>query len=339
MIKNNYNWKEIEPKLSGLWENALLALTGISRDCFNRRHQPCPSCGGVDRFRWTNNFINEKNGESGDGGAICNVCGNGSGMTWLMKLTGMNFVTAVNELGRFVNAIPVKQREMIKKESKFACKARTRAEISAEQVITFMEKCRLVDKMPYQLAMGIAPDLLYCFDKIDAISGKISESRIIVPINKVSKCPRQGCNPDLTPCNIAIIDDGGDVIYAAGRNKQQKGLSTLGAVSVIGANTGKAIYLCVGWADAWHVHHATKAQVWCCWDNKNFSYIGNKFMSECLSDKIRAACNVSYDELDIADSIHCQVILPDGDDTISKAKIFYKSLFDPGKVLNDVFNC
>lgn len=52
----------------------------------NGRHQPCPFCGGTDRFRYTDKF--------GNGEWICNNCaepGVADGFEFLMRFTGLDF--------------------------------------------------------------------------------------------------------------------------------------------------------------------------------------------------------------------------------------------------------
>lgn len=57
----------------------------------HRRHQPCPACGGKDRFRlfpdWESN-----------GGAICNQCGAGNGLTWWRRITGQSVEEASRDI-------------------------------------------------------------------------------------------------------------------------------------------------------------------------------------------------------------------------------------------------
>ena len=101
-----YDWKDIEPKMLGNWQAAIMSIVNVDSMVFNGKHQPCPSCSGKDRYRFDDNFETK-----GDGGAICNQCGSGSGMNWLMKLSGMNFPEALEALGGFLNMNP---REKLK---------------------------------------------------------------------------------------------------------------------------------------------------------------------------------------------------------------------------------
>ena len=74
----------------GRWPEIHAAL-GIPAKLLNtRKHQPCPHCGGKDRFRYTDH----KHG----GGYICNQCTpeGGSGFDLLTLVFGYSFTEAVN---------------------------------------------------------------------------------------------------------------------------------------------------------------------------------------------------------------------------------------------------
>lgn len=107
--------EDVLPYMKGMWRDALQSLCGLSNDVFNKKHQPCPHCGGKDRFRWT-----DKLSTDGDGGAVCNGCGNDSGIGWLMKLTGEPYSECINILGRFLGKVP---QEYIVKANKRASRA------------------------------------------------------------------------------------------------------------------------------------------------------------------------------------------------------------------------
>ncbi|MDN3521519.1 DUF7146 domain-containing protein [Halomonas ramblicola] len=57
----------------------------------HRRHQPCPVCGGRDRFRLFPDW-------EATGGAICNQCGAGDGLTWWQRLTGLPPAAAARDI-------------------------------------------------------------------------------------------------------------------------------------------------------------------------------------------------------------------------------------------------
>lgn len=64
-------------KAKGKWR-AILTTLGVSPELLNGEHQPCPKCGGVDRFRW------DDNNQQGD--FFCSNCGPGDGFTLLMNV-------------------------------------------------------------------------------------------------------------------------------------------------------------------------------------------------------------------------------------------------------------
>ena len=64
-----------------------MELGGLTSDQLTNRHQPCPACGGTDRYRWDR--------DDGPGGWFCNRCGGkdhqggaGSGLDLLMRVRG-----------------------------------------------------------------------------------------------------------------------------------------------------------------------------------------------------------------------------------------------------------
>ncbi|MGV0879458.1 toprim domain-containing protein [Martelella sp. FLE1502] len=71
----------------GRWTSILLDL-GIDRTFLTKKHGPCPFCGGKDRFRYTD--------IGGTGGWICNQCGHGSGIDWVMRAMSVDFKGAAD---------------------------------------------------------------------------------------------------------------------------------------------------------------------------------------------------------------------------------------------------
>ena len=78
---------------SGRWPELLGALAGLTPEQLTDKHQPCPCCGGEDRYRWDS--------DDGPGGWYCNQCGGkggtgggGTGMGLLMRVKGWDFKTA-----------------------------------------------------------------------------------------------------------------------------------------------------------------------------------------------------------------------------------------------------
>ena len=81
----------------GRWPELLGALAGLSAEQLTDKHQPCPACGGEDRYRWDR--------DDGPGGWYCNQCGGkdhaggaGSGMDLLTRVTGWDFKQACRRI-------------------------------------------------------------------------------------------------------------------------------------------------------------------------------------------------------------------------------------------------
>lgn len=83
---------DIKAAAHGNWQ-AIHAALGIPAHLINtRKHQPCPACGGKDRYRYTD--------FQGNGGFICSQCtsSGGSGFDLLMLVLGLNFNENVKEV-------------------------------------------------------------------------------------------------------------------------------------------------------------------------------------------------------------------------------------------------
>jgi len=89
----------------GLWPQILSILGGLSSQQLNGYHQPCPVCGGSDRYRF-----DDKNGR---GTWICSggsdrtgCCRAGTGMDLLLRVTGWDFATAARRIEAHLNVPP-----------------------------------------------------------------------------------------------------------------------------------------------------------------------------------------------------------------------------------------
>jgi putative DNA primase/helicase len=98
-----YKAKDVNLLAVGLWQDIIPALTGIYHSVFIDKHQPCPSCGGTDRFRFDDLdgrgtwFCNQCGGKKGSGGA-------GDGLSLIMRINGWSFTQTLNAVGQWLNA-------------------------------------------------------------------------------------------------------------------------------------------------------------------------------------------------------------------------------------------
>ncbi|MCK5606925.1 toprim domain-containing protein [Candidatus Pacearchaeota archaeon] len=80
---------DINQETAGRW-SGIMCHFGFD-NILSGKHQPCMLCpGGKDRFRYTNH--------NGLGGYICNKCGAGSGLDFVMKMKGWDFKEAVSQI-------------------------------------------------------------------------------------------------------------------------------------------------------------------------------------------------------------------------------------------------
>lgn len=86
----------IKQAASGHWPNILQRL-GIDPILLNRKNQPCPLCGGHDRFQFTDKFAH--------GNFYCRGCGPGDGFKLLQGVLGLRFGAALEAVESVVGGI------------------------------------------------------------------------------------------------------------------------------------------------------------------------------------------------------------------------------------------
>lgn len=283
--------EDVLPYMKGMWRDALQSLCGLSNDVFNKKHQPCPHCGGKDRFRWT-----DKLSTDGDGGAVCNGCRNDSGIGWLMKLTGEPYSECINILGRFLGKVP---QEYIVKANKRASRASGYSfgsQAPHENCVAVMERTKGVFKTPLSVFEGIAPpdDEMYSVGVKTLENG--GESLIhAIPCYLVHE---DGLDDEM--CNILMIDEVGEQKFYA---KDY----TRGSVAVTG-KTDNTIYLCVDWVDAQHIHLSTGQEVWACFSSYNVEIVAHRYKGD---RKMRVVCkSTDQDVIIAAEERGLDVMLP-----------------------------
>jgi hypothetical protein len=77
----------------GQWGHILLEF-GIPYNALNGKQQPCPACGGTDRFRYTDRH--------GDGDYFCSHCKAGKGISLVAKVNGWSYVEAAKRIDHLI---------------------------------------------------------------------------------------------------------------------------------------------------------------------------------------------------------------------------------------------
>jgi putative DNA primase/helicase len=95
----------IQDLTNGRWPDLLAELGGLLPDQLTDRHQPCPCCGGTDRYRFDD--------RDGTGSWFCNQCGGrdgagggGNGMDLLMRVTGWPYAEACQRIEQHLSVVP-----------------------------------------------------------------------------------------------------------------------------------------------------------------------------------------------------------------------------------------
>ena len=88
---------DIKDAAKGHWPQILSALAGLSEKQLRNKHQPCPLCGGKDRYRYDDRYQN--------GDWFCNQCGGpnsragaGDGFSMLMRRNDWTFKEAAERV-------------------------------------------------------------------------------------------------------------------------------------------------------------------------------------------------------------------------------------------------
>lgn len=275
---SNHDWKEVELRARGQWRDILGTLAGITEKELSKRHGPCPACGGKDRFRFDDNIESP-----GDGGYVCGQCGSGAGISLLMKVTSESFPVCVNNVCEFLNMQPVERMERNSKAIASAVKESLYSKQDPEKAALAINKAQHVPMCELTLRHGIGPNGLLTFG-----------TSIVCPVTDI----------DSNLVNVAVIKLDESVVFAAGS-------MTYGCATVVGADTGKSVILCVSWFDAWHLHHATSCMILVCWEAMNAWQVANNYLNKYPQAKpIIMACNIEFNELAAAEMANLNILTP-----------------------------
>jgi putative DNA primase/helicase len=96
---------DIKDLTRGRWPDLLAQLGGLTAEQLTDTHQPCPCCGGTDRYRFDD--------KDGTGSWYCNQCGGkdgagggGTGMDLLMRVTNWSYAEACRRIEQHLAVIP-----------------------------------------------------------------------------------------------------------------------------------------------------------------------------------------------------------------------------------------
>lgn len=281
-----YQKEEVIPYMKGLWREALQSICGLNDSYFTKRHGPCPHCFGKDRFRWTDNLKSP-----GDGGNICNQCGNDTGIGLMMKLTGEPYSEVINILGRFLGKVPQDYRIKANKRASRTSPYKMGAQIDNERCLEIMGRTEVVDSTPLSVFEGIYSDSGFSVGR--------KPSGELIHAAPCFMAYSDGLSDEM--CNVMFINEEGDVSYAAKDYTRQ-------SVSVIGSfKADEYAYLVDNYVDGVRVHLATGNRcVLVCYSSYNMEMV-----AYALKDfKLRIACRLDRELLCVADDRGIDVVIP-----------------------------
>ncbi len=100
----SFDVQAVKQAAAGRWPEIFAAVGSADHNSFDGNHQPCPKCGGKDRFRLI---------DAEAGACICNQClteKNGDGLAVIQWLTGDDFARSLERVAGHLGIKPKKQR-------------------------------------------------------------------------------------------------------------------------------------------------------------------------------------------------------------------------------------
>jgi phage/plasmid primase-like uncharacterized protein len=300
----NYNKDSVYHAATGRWPEILNALAGMDAAYFRKKHQPCPMCGGHDRYR----FIDS----AGSGDYICGQCGAGYGIHLFTKYSGIEFSEAINMIGSYLGVNPESTPPAHITKAIQSSKMRTSRRDPAKAAAWLSKAVR-------------EPINLYCANRFIAPSDLLVTNRdvIITPIHDGEQL-----------VDAAAISPTGEIAFASGENP-------LNAWTLCTPyqTTGKSVFICIDWADAWRITRLTSSYVLCAWTADNMIELANRFKDGFVlpglteTSRTYLALNKTDYELNSGDYTSLKCIIPDDNDLIRYCTKMQRKLYNPSDLM------
>lgn len=260
--------EDVLPYMKGLWREAFQSICGLQSGVFNKKHQSCPNCGGKDRFRWTDELESP-----GDGGAICNGCGNDKGEGWMMKLTGEPYSEVINILGRFLGKVPQEYKVKAYKRASRVPEKGLGKMADHESCLAVMERTEERETTPLSLYECLTEDSY----KVGVKSRPDGSEELIHALPCYMIHP-DGIDDEM--CNVMFAYDDGRYTFLA--RDYSRG-------SVVKLSDGEgAIYMTNDLIDGYRVKLATNQEVWVTFTPENLEIVAYRYRGE---RELRVACH------------------------------------------------
>lgn len=271
----------------GMWQPIIQALVSVDDKVFNRKHQACPLCGGKDRFRYEPKY---------EFPFLCNNCGPKTTLQFLMDLSGMDFPTAINTIGDYLNCVPVEQIRVANQQAQITALFPGWYKFDMDEYKQIKERAKVAIS-PWQRVSGLnVLDILKHGDEA------------LVPL----------LNESGNAVDFAMIDIDGNWQTTGGNKSVPSGFH-----SVFGDTKGKHTYIAVNPYHAAHASIFMQRQVVCCYDVAN--------MWDCAKnlDEPPVIVTASMDDVLEADSLNFKQL------TFSSTNNFVnRRLYEVGEIVS-----
>ncbi|MES2260935.1 MAG: toprim domain-containing protein [Pseudomonadota bacterium] len=243
---------EIKNRAHGRWSE-LLPRLGIDEKILNKRNQPCPLCGGHDRFQYTDKY--------GEGNYHCRGCGPGGGLKLLQGVLGWDFGTVLARLEDQVGRTPpIPSQSGTRSEApafermKHLAKQiwdEAQSVVQGDEVDRYLRN-RGLSLAEYPRVLRFHPALGY-YDKDDA-----DKSRKVAEYPAMLACI-QGADGHAITLHRTYLQDGEKALLPDAKKVLSAGVNG-GAIRLFDADTELAI--AEGIETALAVHLSTGKRVW-----------------------------------------------------------------------------
>ena len=165
--------KELEARIAAVKQRAhghwtgLLEAIGVDAKVLNRKGQPCPKCGGTDRFAYSDKYS--------EGDSYCRTCGHRDGFALAQLVLGCSFVEALERVERQLGTVAERPPELKKAAPRGMKKL-------IDRLLTESQAVKQGDDVDrYLRGRGIVidtfPDTLRCHPKLGYYERVAGESR------------------------------------------------------------------------------------------------------------------------------------------------------------------
>lgn len=238
----------VKHRMHGRW-SSLLEQLGVPGTILNQKNQPCPACGGEDRFQFTDKF--------GEGNYHCRGCGAGDGFKLLQLVLGWPFGVALREVETVIGAVGPSHQLRHEPSSERMKKLAKRIWDEATPVTAENEAGRYLASRG--LEMTHYPRVLRCHAKLGFYSRQAGSKSKLVAHHAALLAAIQGPDGHAVSLHRTYLADGAK---ACGRESKKVLSGGIHGAAVRLFEPGAELAIAEGIETALAVHLCTGKAVW-----------------------------------------------------------------------------